>query len=66
MFCGICGSPLYYGEHAGAWFHDVYPRSLATICREPTEHPFATTGRSVNPDRMPPRPTVSLPLERLP
>lgn len=32
MVCQICGSPVFKSQ-SGGWFHDMYPRSLATPAR---------------------------------
>ena len=37
MFCAVCGAPVYKSEKADAWFHDVYPRWLASIARKVTD-----------------------------
>jgi hypothetical protein len=35
IVCKACKSPVY--KHGSAYFHDVYPRSVATIAREVAE-----------------------------
>jgi len=46
MWCATCGAPVY--ESSGAWFHDVWPRWLATVCRDVSEHPLVTAAKTVS------------------
>lgn len=30
MYCSVCGTPVWWSEPANAWFHEAFPRYLAT------------------------------------
>jgi hypothetical protein len=48
MWCATCGAPVF--RSGNAWFHDIYPRWLATICRDVTKTPLAARPEKALPD----------------
>ncbi len=38
MFCSVCGMEVFKTEIADAYFHDVWPRELATRALSVTDH----------------------------
>lgn len=30
MYCTVCGTPVWWSKVASAWFHETFPRYLAT------------------------------------
>lgn len=41
MWCAVCGAPVFKSARTDGWFHDIWPRWLATVARQVTDSPSA-------------------------
>lgn len=39
MWCAVCGAPVFKSARTDGWFHDIWPRWLATVARQVTDSP---------------------------